>query len=128
MLNRFSKNISYAVLKELSLARKARRNNDVLQEFSHLENAHVLGQNSTYWHTKVHCHMLYWARRNGDHQELRGQLLRAFGAFTKTADRASSRRKYRLEVMLAHTCPLSISALHQQKLPALSRYKTRLLK
>ncbi len=115
MLNRFSKNISYAVLKELSLARKARRNNDVLQEFSHLENAHVLGQNSTYWHTKVHCHMLYWARRNGDHQELRGQLLRVFGALTKTAvglvpdgnTGGSNVSPFK---------PLPISALHQQKI------------
>ena len=85
MLNRFSQNISYAVIKELSLARKARRNKDVVLEFSHLENAHVLGQHSTYWHTRIHYHMLYWARRNGDSQELRGQLLRVFGALTKTA-------------------------------------------
>ncbi|GAA06644.1 putative uncharacterized protein [Photobacterium leiognathi subsp. mandapamensis svers.1.1.] len=59
--------------------------------------------------------MLYWARRNGDHQELRGQLLRVFGALTKTAvglvpdgnTGGSNVSPFK---------PLPISALHQQKI------------
>lgn len=59
--------------------------------------------------------MLYWARRNSDSHELRGQLLRVFGAFTKTAiglvpegNTGGSN--------ISPFKPLPISAIHQQKI------------
>lgn len=53
--------------------------------FKHLENAHVLGQESTYWHVKVHWRMLLWAWRYQQPRELCGQLLRIAGAAVLTA-------------------------------------------
>lgn len=53
--------------------------------FTHLERAHVLGQESTYWHVKVHVLMLAWATRNGSGREALGQIFRIVGAATKTA-------------------------------------------
>jgi len=52
--------------------------------FRHLERAHVLGQSSTYQHTRVHWLMLkhgFWQR---DTNEIVGQVLRIGGAATKT--------------------------------------------
>lgn len=85
MKTNFRKNIRFVVLKELARALDARRKGNYLQEFAHLEHAHVLGQNSTYWHTKVHCLMFAWAKRQADKKECIGQLLRIAGAVSKTA-------------------------------------------
>tara|TARA_R110000744_G_scaffold17891_12_gene48295 strand:- start:2596 stop:3000 length:405 start_codon:yes stop_codon:yes gene_type:complete len=85
MKTNFRKNIRFVVLKELAKALKARHKGDYSQEFIHLEHAHVLGQNSTYWHTKIHCLMFAWARRQADKKEYIGQLLRIAGAVSKTA-------------------------------------------
>ena len=49
-MNRFSKNISCYVEAELQLAIQARKSGNIFKESQHLENAHVLGQESTYWH------------------------------------------------------------------------------
>ena len=44
----------------------------------------MLGQESTYWHVKVHVLMMVWAVRNGSARETLGQLFRIIGAATKT--------------------------------------------
>lgn len=52
--------------------------------FRHLERAHVLGQASTYQHTRVHWLMLKHGFRERDTKEIAGQVLRIGGAATKT--------------------------------------------
>ena len=84
-MSNFTKNISPYVEQELALAYQARKNGFINIEFSHLENAHVLGQESTYLHVKVHGLMLLWGWRNKHFKEVLGQALRMFGAATKTA-------------------------------------------
>lgn len=81
----FSKRIAFAVRRELVLARQCHHANQHAEAFSHLENAHVLGQRATYWHTRVHIEMLKWAVQNRSFRESRGQIMRIVGAFTKTA-------------------------------------------
>ncbi len=85
MHKRFSTNIAPFVEQELAAARQASAVNDTHQEFAHLERAHVLGQESTYWHVKVHCLMLLWAFRHRSVREALGQVFRIVGAATKTA-------------------------------------------
>lgn len=85
MTKRFTKNIAPFVLKEINQAKVARQAGRFDTEFSHLENAHVLGQESTYWHVKTHGLMLLWALRHRDIKECLGQLFRIIGAATKTA-------------------------------------------
>ena len=85
MSERFSQKIAPWVEAELSNARQARSAGNSQQEFSHLERAHVLGQESTYWHIKVHVLMLVWAVRNHSIKEALGQIMRIVGAATKTA-------------------------------------------
>ncbi len=84
MFNNFSKKISPYVIAEIELSMKARKSKNSEIEFQHLENAHVLGQESTYFHVKVHLLMLFWALRNLNFQEIFGQILRIVGAATKT--------------------------------------------
>lgn len=84
MLSKFARSISADVQAELTLACQARNRGDASSEFRHLENAHVLGQASTYWHVKVHVLMLRWAVRNSALAELWGQVIRVVGAATKT--------------------------------------------
>lgn len=81
----FARNISFPVRRELVLSRRAMRNRNPKNAFKHLENAHVLGQLSTYWHTRVHWLMFVWAWQQHDFRELRGQTARLVGAITKTA-------------------------------------------
>jgi hypothetical protein len=85
MSSKFSKNIAPHVQAELEQAIHARRHGNTRKEFSHLENAHVLGQESTYWHVKVHWLMFLWALRNVALREILGQTFRIVGAATKTA-------------------------------------------
>lgn len=84
MLTKFSLNIAPFVKAELERATNARQAGNSKLEFRHLENAHVLGQESTYWHVKVHGLMLRWALRNLDLKEIFGQIFRIVGAATKT--------------------------------------------
>ena len=70
---------------ELLDASMCQKNNDAHREFYHLERAHVLGQESTYWHVKVHVLMLIWGIRNRAPKEIVGQVMRILGAATKTA-------------------------------------------
>lgn len=57
---------------------------DAAGAFRHLERAHVLGQSSTYYHTRVHWLMLKHGLRERDVREVAGQVLRIGGAATKT--------------------------------------------
>jgi hypothetical protein len=52
--------------------------------FRHLARAHILGQASTYHHTRVHWLMLKHGVRSRDAREAVGQVLRIAGAATKT--------------------------------------------
>ncbi len=84
-MSNFKQAIAPYVEQELHLAAQARENNQPLIEFQYLENAHVLGQGSTYHHVKVHVLMLLWGVRQRSFRELWGQLFRIIGAATKTA-------------------------------------------
>ena len=81
----FTQAIRYAVLRELAMARRARVSTQSTQEFKHLENAHVLGQESTYWHAYTHWLMLVWGWQHKAYSEVAGQILRIVGAISKTA-------------------------------------------
>lgn len=76
----FTQKIAPYIEVELASAKRAKSAGDAQQEFSYLERAHVIGQESTYWHVKVHVLMLMWAIRNRSVQEMFGQV-----AATKTA-------------------------------------------
>ena len=81
----FTRNIRPYVEAELALAHRKQNQNSQQWAFSHLENAHVLGQASTRLHVKVHVQMLLWAVKQGKIGEVFGQLFRIAGAATKTA-------------------------------------------
>ena len=81
----FTRNIRPYVEAELALADRKQNQNSQKCAFSHLENAHVLGQASTRLHVKVHVQMLLWAVKQGNIGEFFGQLFRISGAATKTA-------------------------------------------
>ncbi len=84
MHSRFSRRISPSVEAEIHRANDAREHGDTVAEFAHLESAHVIGQESTYWHVAVHARMLVWGIRNRSPREVAGQLFRIAGAATKT--------------------------------------------
>lgn len=85
MQRSFSQRVAPFVEAELMNAKRAKSVGDIRQEFVHLERAHVIGQESTYWHVKVHVLMLAWAIRNHSVRETLGQVVRIIGAVTKTA-------------------------------------------
>ncbi len=72
------------IKKELELASMSQSVGDNQKQFMHLENAHVLGQTSMYWHTYVHWQMLKWGVKNKSYKEVLGQVFRIIGAITKT--------------------------------------------
>ncbi|WP_372750379.1 DUF3703 domain-containing protein [Litorivivens sp.] len=84
-MQRFSKAIAPYVEAELERAREAESHGDAAKAFQHLENAHVLGQESTGWHVKVHWLMFLWGVRQGDSKEIVGQIIRIIGAAALTA-------------------------------------------
>ncbi|MGE0741932.1 MAG: DUF3703 domain-containing protein [Hyphomonadaceae bacterium] len=69
---------------ELNAAQAAERAGDARGAFRHLERAHVLGQNSTVQHVRVHLRMLAWGLRHHNSREIMGQVTRLIGAATKT--------------------------------------------
>lgn len=85
MKSNFSKRVTPFIESELVSARRSRFSGDTRQEFVHLERAHVVGQESTYWHVKIHVLMLLWGFRNRSVREVLGQVFRIIGAVTKTA-------------------------------------------
>ncbi len=80
----FTRRIRPYVEQEIFQANIARSTKSFADEFRHLENAHVLGQASTFHHVKVHCMMLLWGIRQKNPTEVLGQVLRIIGALTKT--------------------------------------------
>jgi cellulose synthase/poly-beta-1,6-N-acetylglucosamine synthase-like glycosyltransferase len=80
----FSKKIASCIEYEIQRSKFARSMRDYQLEFAHLERAHVLGQESTFWHAKVHCLMLVWALRNLSVREIFGQIIRVIGAVIVT--------------------------------------------
>ncbi|MCW8109058.1 DUF3703 domain-containing protein [Alteromonas ponticola] len=73
-----------AVKREIKLAELSAARLNYLKQFMHLENAHVLGQHSTFWHTYVHWKMFKWGVKHKSIKEITGQLFRMVGAITKT--------------------------------------------
>ena len=81
----FTKAIQPYVETEFSQAVRQDLQGNPAGAFAHLENARVLGQSSTKWHTIAHFRMFVWAVKRGDIKEMLAQLLRIVGAVTKTA-------------------------------------------
>jgi hypothetical protein len=73
------------ITQKLDEARKLFTDKDDEAGFKALENAHVIGQHSTYHHTRVHYEMLKFGLKRKDFIEVFGQLFRLIGAVTKTA-------------------------------------------
>lgn len=84
-MSQFSRKITPFVESEIQLSQIHFENKDYERAFQHLENAHVLGQESTWWHVKVHVLMFKWAFNRKDIKEMLGQVVRIVGAATKTA-------------------------------------------
>lgn len=82
---RFALAIRPHVSRELASAAEAQRRGESELAFAHLERAHVLGQPSTREHVRVHWAMLRWGMVHRRPREVVGQMLRIFGAATKTA-------------------------------------------
>jgi hypothetical protein len=83
-MNGFGKHIKPFVDAELRRAWEAHAQGNGQTAFGHLERAHVLGQASTVQHVRVHAHMLAWGLHHHRRREVWGQLMRIFGAATKT--------------------------------------------
>lgn len=81
----FANKIRPHVVRELEQASISLNRGEPALSFKHLENAHVLGQESTYFHVLTHLHMAAWAIRQKDIRELFGQILRIVGAAMMTA-------------------------------------------
>lgn len=69
---------------ELSAADSLAKRGDLAAAFRHLERAHVLGQASTYDHTRIHWRMFKLGVRMHSLREVWGQIIRIIGAATKT--------------------------------------------
>lgn len=69
---------------EIAEADRLAREAQLTQAFRHLERAHVLGQASTYEHTRVHWRMFKIGLRMHSAREIWGQVIRIIGAATKT--------------------------------------------
>lgn len=83
-MSQFSENIAPFVYDELQKAEKAEQSGDANLAFMHLENAHVLGQESTYLHVRVHYSMLAWGVKQKSVREIWGQIIRIIGAAALT--------------------------------------------
>ena len=82
--NPYYRNIKPDVEAEISMAQMSLKRGLPDAAFSSLERAHVLGQESTILHTRVHFEMLVWGFRQRSAKEVLGQLFRMIGAATKT--------------------------------------------
>lgn len=69
---------------ELKHASESCNAGDLAAAFRHLERAHVLGQASTYDHTRIHWQMFKLGLRTLSLSEIWGQFIRIIGAATKT--------------------------------------------
>jgi len=79
-----NKVLATAISQELALAESLVESGDLNLAFHHLERAHVLGQTSTYQHTRIHWRMFKLAVRQRSPREIWGQIVRIIGASTKT--------------------------------------------
>ena len=70
--------------KELAEAERLAADGRLREAFTHLERSHILGQASTYDHTRVHWRMLKLGLRERSAAEIWGQIIRLIGAATKT--------------------------------------------
>ncbi|GEA11033.1 DUF3703 domain-containing protein [Alteromonas sp. KUL49] len=84
MNTQFKRKITPFIYEKLASAERARLQGDLETEFKYLEDAHVLGQQSTYFHTLVHWRMFVFGWRQRSIKEMLGQTLRLVGALTKT--------------------------------------------
>ncbi|ARN74026.1 DUF3703 domain-containing protein [Oceanicoccus sagamiensis] len=84
-MSKFAKNIAPYITEELAKSEETLRLGDPAKAFMHLENAHILGQESTYWHVKVHYLMLLWGLKQGNSKEVFGQVIRIIGAALLTS-------------------------------------------
>jgi len=73
-----------AVNQEIAFAAELAASGNLHSAFHHLERAHVLGQASTYQHTRIHWRMFKLAVRQRSPSEIWGQIIRIIGASTKT--------------------------------------------
>jgi len=83
-MSSFYKQITPYVNEELAKAKLAEKDGDAAKAFTHLENAHVLGQESTLIHVKVHYLMLVWGIKQKNLNEVIGQVIRLIGAAALT--------------------------------------------
>jgi hypothetical protein len=79
-MSRFAHRIRSSVQAELQAARQAEARGDAGAAFRHLERAHVLGQEATALHVRVHWRMFLWAVRRRKPAEVAGQLGRLVAA------------------------------------------------
>lgn len=83
-MSEFRDKIAPHVEVEFVESRNAYNRGEFAESFKFLERAHVMGQESTVLHTKVHWEMLAWGVRRRNAKEIVGQLYRLIGAITKT--------------------------------------------
>ncbi len=69
---------------EISAAEELARDNRFDDSFHHLERAHVMGQTSTWQHTRIHWQMFKLGLAMHSPREIWGQFIRIIGAATKT--------------------------------------------
>lgn len=69
---------------ELVAADAAAKDGCLEDSFHHLERAHVLGQASTWQHTRIHWRMFNLGLAMHSPREIWGQFVRIIGAATKT--------------------------------------------
>lgn len=80
----FSRRIHPSVQAELDTAASLEARGEATAAFAHLERAHILGQQSTAHHVRVHWAMFRWALRQNAASETVGQAWRIAGAALKT--------------------------------------------
>lgn len=76
--------LATAISHELALSDSLVESGDFHSAFHHLERSHVLGQASTYQHTRIHWRMFKLAIKQRSPREIWGQIVRIIGASTKT--------------------------------------------
>ena len=76
--------MALAINEEVRLADDLAGAGDLHDAFAHLERAHVLGQASTYHHTRVHWRMFKLGIKLRSPREIWGQIIRIIGAAAKT--------------------------------------------
>jgi Protein of unknown function (DUF3703) len=80
----FARNIRPHINAELAAAANLSAQGQATPAFMHLERAHVLGQESTVQHVRVHWRMFLWGLQQRNTKECLGQIFRIIGAATKT--------------------------------------------